>query len=121
MSHKAIGRKPFRSRIGRRSWGMLVVLWVCALPLLWAQGPDLPSAPVQEKVTNACTECHDARIVMQQRLSKEAWTKEVDKMIKWGALVQTGDREAFIDYLSMNFPVDKAPDAEQRVGPAKKR
>jgi hypothetical protein len=56
---------------------------------------------------------------MQQRLSKEAWTKEVDKMIKWGALVQTGDREAFIDYLSTNFPVGKAADAEQRVVPAK--
>jgi hypothetical protein len=107
--------------MGRRAGGMLIVLLVCALPLLWAQGPDLPTSPVQEKVTTACTECHDARIVMQQRLSKEAWTKEVDKMIKWGALVQTGDREAFIDYLSMNFPVDKAADAEQRVAPAKKR
>jgi hypothetical protein len=100
---------------------MIIVCLVCALPLLWAQGPELPPAPVKEKVTNACTECHDARIVMQQRLSKEAWTKEVDKMIKWGALVQTGDREAFIDYLSMNFPADKAADAEARVVPAKKR
>jgi hypothetical protein len=121
MSYKAIGRNPVRPRMGGRPAGILVILLASAIPLLWAQGPDLPSAPVQEKVTNACTECHDARIVMQQRLSKEAWTKEVDKMIKWGALVQTGDREAFIDYLSKNFPVDKPPDAEQRVVSAKKR
>jgi hypothetical protein len=121
MSYKAIRRRPFRLRMGRRHGGAITVLLVCALPLLWAQGPDLPSAPVQEKVTTACTECHDAGIVMQQRLSKEAWSKEVDKMIKWGALVQAGDRGAFIDYLSMNFPVDKAANAEQRVAPARKR
>ncbi|HEX6504631.1 MAG TPA: hypothetical protein VF011_15440 [Terriglobales bacterium] len=64
---------------------------------------------MQSKVTTACTECHDARIVLQQRLSKAAWGKEVDKMTKWGALVEPADRDSFIDYLSNNFPVDKAP------------
>ena len=96
-------------RMGRRPAGMLIVLLLCALPLLWGQGPRLPSAPVEEKVTNACTECHDARIIMQQRLSKEAWTKEVDKMIKWGAVVEASDRDALIDYLSSNFSPDLPP------------
>ena len=59
------------------------------------------------KATNACTECHEARIIVQQRLSKAAWTKEVDKMTKWGALVDPQDRDALIDYLSANFGVDK--------------
>jgi hypothetical protein len=104
----------------KRASGLLIVLSMCALPLLRAQSPDLPPAPVQEKVTNACTECHDSRIIVQQRLSKGAWTKEVDKMIKWGALVQPTDRDAFIDYLSANFPADKAAEPEQRVGFSKK-
>jgi hypothetical protein len=64
---------------------------------------------MKEKVTTACTECHESRIILQQRLSKAAWTKEVDKMTKWGAVVDSADRDAFIDYLSTNFPADKAP------------
>ena len=40
---------------------------------------------MQGKATTACLECHEARIILQQRLSKAAWTKEVDKMTKWGA------------------------------------
>jgi hypothetical protein len=70
---------------------------------------DLPSGPMQAKATTACTECHEARIILQQRLSKTAWTKEVDKMTKWGAVVDPADREALIDYLSENFSPDKPP------------
>ena len=62
---------------------------------------------MQAKATTACLECHEARIILQQRLSKAAWTKEVDKMTKWGALVDPADRDALIDYLSANFNPDK--------------
>jgi hypothetical protein len=68
---------------------------------------DLPPGPKQAKATTACTECHEARIILQQRLSKAAWTKEVDKMTKWGAVVDPADRDALIDYLSDNFSPDK--------------
>jgi hypothetical protein len=57
----------------------------------------------------ACLECHEARIILQQRLSKAAWTKEVDKMTKWGATYDPSDREALIDYLSANFAPEKEP------------
>jgi hypothetical protein len=79
------------------------------MALLRAQSPDMPPGPAQAKIRTACLECHDANIIVQQRLSKLAWTKEVDKMIKWGALVDPADRDAFIDYLSTNFPPDKPP------------
>ena len=58
---------------------------------------------MQQKATTACLECHEARIIVQQRLSKATWTKEVDKMVKWGAVVEANDRDALIDYLSGNF------------------
>lgn len=67
----------------------------------------LPAGPMQAKATTACTECHEARIIIQQRLSKATWTKEVDKMIKWGAVVDASDHDALIDYLSANFGVDQ--------------
>jgi hypothetical protein len=70
---------------------------------------ELPAGTMQGKATTTCLECHEARIILQQRLSKAAWTKEVDKMTKWGATVDPSDRDALIDYLSSNFSPDKAP------------
>jgi mono/diheme cytochrome c family protein len=68
---------------------------------------DLPAGAMQAKAATTCLECHEARIILQQRLSKAAWTKEVDKMTKWGALVDPADRDGLIDYLSTNFSPDK--------------
>ena len=88
------------------------LLLIPSCVLLAAQSsntPSLPGGAMQAKVTTACTECHEARIILQQRLSKAAWAKEVDKMTKWGAVVEPADRDAFIDYLSTAFPADKAP------------
>jgi mono/diheme cytochrome c family protein len=76
---------------------------------------DLPAGPMQAKATTACLECHEARIILQQRLSKAAWTKEVDKMTKWGAVVDGADRDALIDYLSSNFSPDKPAYEPQRT------
>jgi len=76
---------------------------------------DLPPGAMQAKATTACTECHEARIILQQRLSKPAWTKEVDKMMKWGAVVDVADRDALIDYLSTNFSPDKPPYEPERT------
>jgi hypothetical protein len=76
---------------------------------------ELPPGAMQAKATAACTECHEARILLQQRLSKGAWTKEVDKMTKWGALVEPADRDTLIDYLSTNFGPDKPPYQAQRT------
>jgi hypothetical protein len=69
---------------------------------------QLPGGPMQEKAAAACGSCHEARIIVQQRLSKAAWTKEMDKMIKWGAEVDPKDRDALIDYFSANFGTDQA-------------
>ena len=94
----------------------IVLLALAAASPFWAlaQKPvspnvteDLPVGALQAKATTACTECHEARIIIQQRLSKDAWTKEVDKMTKWGAVVDPADHDALVDYLSTNFSPDK--------------
>jgi hypothetical protein len=96
---------------------VVIILTALAAPF-WAQSPapvaspntaSLPAGSMQAKATTACTECHEARIILQQRLSKEAWAAEVNKMRKWGALVPSEDREALIDYLSTNFGPDRPP------------
>ena len=70
---------------------------------------SLPAGSMQQKATTTCLECHEARIILQQRLSKATWTKEVDKMIKWGAVVDAADHDGLIDYMSTNFSPDKPP------------
>jgi hypothetical protein len=88
----------------------VLIAIVSVAPVAHSQTPtaaELPPGPMQGKATTSCLECHEARIILQQRLSKPAWTKEVDKMIKWGAVVDPADHDALIDYLSTNFNVDK--------------
>ena len=96
-----------------------IVLLVLLAGFARAQSDELPAAPVRAKVSAACAECHESRIIVQQRLSKPAWTKEVDKMIRWGALVDPADHDAFVDYLSANFPADKTPYVAPRTAPQK--
>ena len=105
-----------------------VLAAVACVPPFWAQSAvppspkateDLPAGPIEAKATTACLECHEARIIVQQRLSRAAWTKEVDKMTKWGALVNPSDRDALIDYLSANFGPDQPPYDAPRSSPGK--
>jgi len=69
---------------------------------------QLPASPARGKAIAACSTCHEPRIIVQQRLSKAAWTKEVDKMIRWGAEVDPNDRDTLIDYFSTNFNAEQA-------------
>ena len=100
-----------------KHWGWAMAALFLVIPTMSpAQSSELPAGPVQARVRTSCTECHDSYIIMQQRLSNKAWSKEVDKMIKWGAVVDPNDRTAFIDYLSISFPPDKATEPSERAG-----
>lgn len=94
-----------------RAKGLAVVMLAAAATCVAQSNasPELPAGAIQKKVSTACTECHESRIIVQQRLSRAAWVKEVDKMIKWGALVDPADHDAFVDYLSSNFSPNKPP------------
>jgi hypothetical protein len=100
---------------------LAVITFSLTASLAWSQkaAEDLPAGAMQAKATTSCLECHEARIILQQRLSKAAWTKEVDKMMKWGAVVDAGDRDALIDYLSANFSSDQPPYEPPRMSTGK--
>ncbi len=73
----------------------------CAFLLITGlcRAADIEAGKKLEKT--ACVACHSLRLVESQRLSPAAWTKEVDKMIGWGAVVS--DRQTLIDYLASEF------------------
>jgi len=73
-----------------------------------AAGQDLPEGAGADIARNRCTTCHEADLIISQRLSRQGWTREVDKMIRWGAVVPDADKEKLIEYLSASFPVRKA-------------
>ena len=115
MSHRGSGEQVAVSAL-RFVVAFILLKLVVGGPFALSQKPatpklteDLPPGPMQAKATASCLECHEGRIILQQRLSQAAWTKEVDKMIKWGAVVDAGDRDALIDYLSSNFSPAQPP------------
>jgi cytochrome c5 len=64
---------------------------------------DLPAGPGREVVAARCITCHEADLIMQQRLSRAAWGRSVDKMLRWGATVDPSEREPMLDYLAAHF------------------
>jgi mono/diheme cytochrome c family protein len=59
----------------------------------------------KQEESRACIACHSLRIVHSQRLSRAAWTRELDKMTGWGTKIT--DRDALLEYLIANFGDDK--------------
>lgn len=52
-----------------------------------------------------CLNCHEADLIVAQRLSRVGWVREVEKMVRWGAVVKDDERDALVDYLFKNYPV----------------
>jgi len=109
-----LGAKGRESKLRKFSTIILTLIVFAAAAALAGESSSnsnsnnqLPAGSKQEKAVAACSTCHESRIIVQQRLSKPAWTKEVDKMIKWGAKVDPKDRDALIDYFSANFGPDQ--------------
>lgn len=86
--------------------------------LLLVQAPAQGPAPAEmaRKMETACTVCHGPSLIAQQRLDRNGWTREVDKMTRWGAAVQPEDRDALIAYLARQFNSSRPlPDSAKTV------
>jgi cytochrome c5 len=85
-----------------------------------ASSQDLPLGKGVEAVRDKCLTCHEADLITQQRLTRAGWVREVDKMIRWGAVVTDAEKELMIDYFTAHFgprPASPALSA-QRTAPA---
>ena len=77
---------------------------------------DLPSGAGADIVRARCTACHGPALVVQQRLTREGWAREIDKMVGWGAVLADAEREALLQYLTVTFGV-RAPAAASIARP----
>jgi len=52
----------------------------------------------------ACLTCHGADLAQSQRLTLTGWTREVEKMMRWGAKVTDTEKAALAEYLASLHP-----------------
>ena len=96
---------------------IVTIAIVASQPTAGARTQDLPEREGVALVREKCVVCHEADLIVQQRLSRAGWTREVDKMIRWGTVVTDAQREAIITWLS-NTPAN-AP-ATRDAAPGRK-
>lgn len=68
----------------------------------------LKDAPGVDLVIQNCTNCHSAKLVTQNRMSKERWNATIRWMQKTQNLWELGEKqEIIVDYLVANYPVEE--------------
>lgn len=72
-------------------------------------GPEPAVAHTADSVgeavfTRSCLSCHGADLTEQQRLTPIGWTREVEKMMRWGAQVTDAEKADLVAYLASRFP-----------------
>jgi hypothetical protein len=74
---------------------------------------------IRERMEAACTgSCHGPSLIAQQRLDRAGWTREVEKMIAWGAEVPAAEKESLINYLSSLFTPSRPRPNSSKALPA---
>ena len=68
-----------------------------------ARAQELPAGPGRDEIVKRCVTCHETDLITQQRLTRAGWARSVDKMIRWGAVVEASEREPMLDYLAAHF------------------
>jgi cytochrome c1 len=81
----------------------LLVMLFGGLRHTTAAPQDLPAGKGVELARNKCLNCHEADLIVQQRLSRAGWVREVEKMIRWGANVKDDEKEILADYFAAHF------------------
>jgi cytochrome c5 len=65
--------------------------------------PEIPAGDGSDTLRANCLTCHGTALITQQRLAREAWSRELDKMIGWGAVVPADQRNRLLNYLASHF------------------
>lgn len=74
-----------------------------------AAAQDLPAGKGAELARAKCVACHEADLIVAQRLSRPGWTREVEKMMRWGTSLTEAEKEILIDYFAAHFGPRPAP------------
>jgi cytochrome c553 len=87
-----------------------------ATSVMAQEQPPLPATPGAQLVQMRCVTCHGADIIVQQRLSRDGWVREVDKMIGWGATLSDAEKTETVNYLALHFARRGGPAVAEDAG-----
>lgn len=74
-----------------------------ARPQTQAAGASPPPEAAAPFAAPECLSCHDDDLIAQQRLSAAGWSREVDKMTRWGAPVPAERKDALVADLAARY------------------
>lgn len=97
---------------------LLAVLAATGLRSVTASPQDLPDGKGADIARNRCLLCHEADVIVAQKLSRAGWVREVEKMVRWGAVVKDEEKDALVDYFATRFtprPVAASPAASNEA------
>ncbi|MEB3222523.1 MAG: hypothetical protein VKS61_10635 [Candidatus Sericytochromatia bacterium] len=68
-----------------------------------------PPGAGRELVTTRCLFCHQAELIVGQRLTAAQWHKEVTKMVRWGAPLDAKEQAVLADWLARHYGPEQPP------------
>jgi mono/diheme cytochrome c family protein len=89
----------------------VIVAGVAGAAALHAQVPaqvptaGLPHSAGADVAAAKCLGCHQADLIVSQRLSPTGWDREVAKMERWGTQLSPEERPVLVRYLAREFGV----------------
>ena len=86
-----------------------------ALLVLAAVGPAAAQERGADLIQATCVACHGDDLIRQQRLTRDGWSRELDKMIGWGAVVTPEERPLLLNALTGARPTRTAGDPAATV------
>ncbi len=97
-----------------------VAFVVAGTAVVGAQTPTvgLPEGAGVEVARAKCIGCHDADLIVSQRLSPAGWDREVAKMERWGAKLSPEERPVLVAYLTRQFAVRPTASHDTTAGAA---
>ena len=107
--------------MGRRLQTMKIsfLLLLIAIGTSVASAQQPPPGPGADVLKARCVSCHEADLITQQKLSAVGWTRSIDKMVRWGAVIEAADRKVLEEYLALHYgPRPAASHANTDAGAA---
>ena len=80
-----------------------VAVHVAEQPVAASAAAPAPGGNAPRAYQQTCIACHEEDVIVQQRLTRAQWDREITKMTNWGARVVPGERNEILDYLANRF------------------
>jgi len=91
-------------------WGVSMGNAVSAAPQQ-SDASGMPDGPGRDITVATCTKCHAITNITTQHKDADGWTATITKMVGYGAAASDDDLQAILEYLTKNYGLDSASNA----------